>query len=340
VDPGTRETQEKSHLFDRAATKVCRRCTHYSLCWDRESQETFRLLRPVLATVMERGEARREDFPEEFSQRCRHLEGLVVAINQELEDIACRNQCRSRNQEHRLIVSRTLLHMSRMLEKNARQLRGCQRVPEEAFDARLGVAAKGRRGARISGDRGISLHTQEGYLYVILCDGMGTGDPAAQESVLAVETLGALIQGGMPPDSAMELLSGMYILRDSGGFATMDILELSLLSGQGTLYKWGAAPSYVKSGNVLKKLGTAAPPPGLGMGRENGPEVLRLNLWGGDLLILISDGVLCQETELLLQDFEGENIKALANQLVDTAAKVSGEDDMTAAVVQLRALHP
>lgn len=164
---------------------------------------------------------------------------------------------------------------------------------------------------------------------------MGTGEPAAQESLLAVDTLAELITAGMPPENAMELISGMYILRDSGGFATMDVLELSLLSGQGTLYKWGAAPSYIKSGNVIKKMGTAAPPPGLGVGSTYGAEVLRLNLWGGDLLVLLSDGVVSDETEEMIRSFEGENVKALANQLIERAAAIGGEDDMTAAVVRI-----
>lgn len=340
VDPTARENQEKSHIFDKAAAKVCRRCTRYSQCWDKGAQETYRMLRPILPTVLDRGAARREDFPEEFARECRHLEGLVVAINQELDGIACRKQCRTRSEEDRIIVSRSLLHLSRMLEKNARQLRSDQRIPEEAYTARLGVAAKGRHGARLSGDRGASIHTDDGRLYVILCDGAGTGEPAAQESLLAVDTLVELIQAGMPPEDAMELLNGMYILRDSGSFSTMDVLELSLLNGQGTLYKWGAAPTYVKSGNMVKKMGSAAPPPGLGVGNTCGAEVLRLNLWSGDLLVLVSDGVVSDATEVLIRDFEGENVKALATALVDRAQEVGGEDDMTAAVVRIEELRP
>ena len=175
---------------------------------------------------------------------------------------------------------------------------------------------------------------------MILCDGAGTGEPAAQESLLAVDTLVELIQAGMPPEDAMELLNGMYILRDSGSFSTMDVLELSLLNGQGTLYKWGAAPTYVKSGNMVKKMGSAAPPPGLGVGNTCGAEVLRLNLWSGDLLVLVSDGVVSDATEVLIRDFEGENVKALATALVDRAQEVGGEDDMTAAVVRIEELRP
>jgi stage II sporulation protein E len=340
LDPEMREDQEKSRVFDKAAAKVCRRCTGYGHCWEKNAQETYQQLLPVLGVILDRGEVRREDFPQEFSENCRHLEGMVVAVNQELDSIACRSQWRCRNQEQRILVSRTMLLMSRLLEQNARVLRTDQYIPQEAYRVQLGVAAKGRHGVRLSGDRGASFHTQDGKFYVILCDGVGTGTPAAQESILAVDTLVALIQAGMPPEDAMELLNGMYILRDSGSFSTMDVLELSMLNGQGTLYKWGAAPSYVRSGNVVKRLGTAAPPPGLGIGGSCGAEVLRLSLWNDDLLVLVSDGVVREETEVLLRDFSGDNVKTLAAALVEKAQELGGEDDMTAAVVRLQEIRP
>ena len=184
------------------------------------------------------------------------------------------------------------------------------------------------------------FHTDDGRLYAILCDGMGTGAEAAKEAESAVSILSGLIEAGLQPDHAMEFLNDMYILRDTGCFSTMDVLELSLITGQGTLYKWGAAPSYIKSGSSVRKLGTAAPPPGLGVGSSGGAEVIRLSLWGGDLLVLVSDGAVSEETERLLADFDGENVKELAARLTGLAKAAGGEDDMTAAVLRLDALTP
>lgn len=340
IDPEEKVSEERQHIFDKAAAKVCRRCTRYSQCWEKNSQDTYTQLRGALGAILQRGEALREDFPQEFSAQCRHMEGLLVALNQELDGIAYRSQCRSRTEENRIIVSRSLLHMAHLLAENARQLRVNQRFPEEAYTVRVGVSARGRRGIRVSGDRGVCFHTEDGRIFAILCDGAGTGEGAAKESLLAVETLAQLIQSGMSPEIAMEFLNGMYILRDTGGFSTMDVLELSLITGQGTLYKWGAAPSYIKSGNVVKKVGTAAPPPGLGVGNSFGAEVIRLSLWGGDVLVLVSDGVVGDATEELLRNYEGENVKELAALLVERAQAMGGEDDMTAAVLKIDEIGP
>ncbi len=335
IDPEERAQQEREHIFDKAAGKVCRQCTRYSNCWEKGAQSTYQTLRSALGTILDRGEARREDFPEEFAGECRHMEGLLVALNQELDRIACRRSSRSRSEENRLVASRCLIHMSELLEQNARQLRGVSCTPQEAFDVKVGVSAHGRRGARISGDRGLCFRTDDGRLYALLCDGMGTGREAAAESSMAVSTLSSLIQAGLQPDHAMELLDGMYLLRDNGCFSTMDVLELSLITGQGTLYKWGAAPSYVRSGSVVKKLGTAAPPPGLGVEGTQGAEIIRLSLWGGDMLILVSDGVVQDSTEELIRSYAGDSPKELASLLLQRAQAAGGEDDMTAAVFRL-----
>lgn len=340
IDPAERQEQENQQIFDKAAAKVCRRCAGYSQCWEKRGQETYRELRRAMGAILERGQAQREDFSEEFVSTCRHMDGLLVALNQELDGMAYRNQCRTRSEEQRVIVSRVLYHMARLLEENARQLRCDTPCPDEAFTLRIGVSAVGRRGGRLSGDRGLCFHTDDGRIFAILCDGAGTGDPAARESLLAVDDLAGLIRAGMAPENAMELLNGMYILRDSGGFATMDVFEVSLITGQGTLYKWGAAPSYLRSGGNVKKLGTAAPPPGLGMGSSWGPEVIRLSLWGGDMLVLLSDGVAGEKAEELIRNFEGRNVKALSEALVDMAEAAGGEDDMTAAVLRLEELRP
>lgn len=46
----------------------------------------------------------------------------------------------------------------------------------------------------------------------------------------------------------------------------MDLLHIDLTSGEAELLKWGAAPSYLRCGDTVKKLGTASLPPGVGVG--------------------------------------------------------------------------
>ena len=56
------------------------------------------------------------------------------------------------------------------------------------------------------------------------------------------------------------------------------------------------------------------------------------------MLVLVSDGVVGEETELMIRDFAGDNVKALAAALIDRAEESGSEDDMTAAVVLVEEL--
>lgn len=340
LDPDPEQAITQQQILDRATGRICRKCSRYHSCWTRGGEETYALFHSAMETISQRGKALREDFPEEFIEDCRQMDGLLLSINEQLDTLAMEAQARTRVEELKTIVGRNLFHLSKILEESAGILKHIPRVPQEAFTAEVGVFARGRGGSKVSGDRGVCFQTADGRFFVILCDGAGTGNDGAKESLLAVDTLSGLIQSGMPTDNAMEVLNGFYVLRDGDSFSTMDILELNLITGQAALYKWGSAPSYVRSGGVVQKIGTAAPPPGLGVGSPFGGEILRLSLWGGDLVVLMSDGVVRRETEDLLRTYEGENVKELSALLVNTAFKAGGEDDMTAAVIRLEALKP
>ena len=127
------------------------------------------------------------------------------------------------------------------------------------YRVELGIASAGRFGLLASGDRGAHFPGPGLRYYVLLCDGMGTGPGAAQESESALRILTGLLQAGMPASEALGTLNDLYVLRETGGFSTADLLELHLDTGRAGLYKWGAAPSYLKHRRSAKKMGTAAP---------------------------------------------------------------------------------
>ena len=52
---------------------------------------------------------------------------------------------------------------------------------------------------------------------------------------------------------------------------------MSLVSGEGFLLKWGAAPSYLRRAQRVVRLGAATLPPGLSAGGGNGAECIRLS---------------------------------------------------------------
>ncbi len=326
---------EAALVFDRAADKVCKCCVLYNTCWEEESSQTYRCLCAAVRPMLTQGQVTRQNFPEAFTSRCRHLEGFLTAVNQELDNLLYRRQFRNRIQESRQIVSEQYGFWSDYLRLTARNLTVEQPVVLH-YLPQLGVCAAGKGGSRLSGDRGASFRTQDGRYYIVLCDGMGTGPEAAGESTSAVSTLSSLLLAGMRAEQALETLNGIYILRGDGAFSTIDLLEVDLCTGLAQLYKWGAAPSYLKLGKTVKKIGTASPPPGFGVGTTYKAQRIGLSLEKGEMLVLLSDGAGGEETERQLGSWEEMTPRELAESII-AGAQTQGEDDMTAAVLSL---HP
>lgn len=329
---------EISGIYDYTAEQVCRLCVNNHLCWSQQAEDTYLQLCQAAAPIMQRGAAVREDFPQPFVQRCKHMEGFITAVNQELDASRSKRQLRNRLQEGRRILSNQYLFLSRFLGKLAEDaerpdLVSAQYVPEFA------VSSACCKDSTVCGDRGASFQDRWCNFYVLLCDGMGSGRAASEESGKAVRTLTGLLESGVAPDTAMELLNGFYVLQESSVFSTVDLLQVNLLSGSAVLYKWGAAPSYLKSGEDVQKIGTATPPPGLCVTSEYTAEQFRLSLNTGETLVMVSDGAFGEETEQRVLGFRGSTTRELAQYIIAGAAP-EAQDDLTAAVIRLRPSFP
>lgn len=184
-----------------------------------------------------------------------------------------------------------------------------------------------------SGDHGVSFRVGK-FFYLILCDGMGVGEGADREACGAIEILRDLLQAQISAKDAMYMLNGIYILRDDGAFATVDLVQVDLTTGEVLLLKWGSAPSYLKWKNHIEKLGNISMPPGVGMGEEDHPEEIRLSLAKGEMLVLLSDGAICEASERFLRQYGGTSVKELACGLIRSQSET--QDDKTAAVLMLR----
>jgi stage II sporulation protein E len=248
----------------------------------------------------------------------------------------------------------TLLHTREVCKKLSRMM-GCplhrpivddggHRViltQAEPLMAIAGVAAQRKDGETVSGDAGSWFKHSDGNLYILLCDGMGSGEGARVESNLAISLLEQFLRAGVTPEDAIKTLNSALSLRSEagGGFTTIDLLQVDLFTGGGHLYKLGAAPTYLKRGGHVTRLSGTSLPAGLADSDHFEPDVSILKLEAGDLAVLVSDGI-CGSDETWIQtaiaSFEGDSPRLLANQLVERSAGADGvTDDRTAVVVRI-----
>lgn len=323
---------EAESVYDGAAERVCRCCARFHRCWEHRAEETYEALTGAARRIIERGKAEAEDFPESFRDNCCHLEGFVTAINGELEGMLFRRRYRMELQESRCVLEQELGCIAEYLRAMEAQ-KPISRTAELSFVPEVGICSVGKNGSRVSGDRGACFRGVRGDYFVLLCDGMGTGAEASRLSAETVQLLERLLRSGLAPEAALQIYNGAEVLRGSERFTTIDLLCIDLFSGDAVLYKWGSAPSYWRDSSEAKKIGTAAPPPGVGVGGENTPERHRLSLKRGEMLVLISDGAGGAQTEAAIAAYSGESARELAALLI---SGLPAEDDMTAVAVSLR----
>ena len=174
-------------------------------------------------------------------------------------------------------------------------------------------------------------HAAAAKLYVA-CNVVARGSEL-EEIAEHLRLLERLLRTGIAPEYALRLLNSCEILRGAACFSTVDLLQVDLGTGEAAVYKWGAAPSYFREGEEVRKIGTATTPPGAGVGGEHAPERYELSLKRGEMLVLVSDGAGGPETEAAIAAFRGDSPQELAALLI---AGMPAEDDMTAVAFSLR----
>ena len=304
---------DREALLRRAQQRACGGCALRRTC-PQQKQFTVALL----------------DNPLEAD--CRKQGRLVPELRRAGEHLRILQADRKRQREYRAALAQQYAFLAGYLRNLADRLPRRAEYPRVEFRIELSARSRGKEAA--NGDRCYAFSGGDCRYYVLLCDGMGTGLGAAQEGQEAGKLLKQMLDAGFPPEHALKTVNSLLALRGAAGAVTMDLAEISLESGIVHIYKWGAAPSWVLTRRGAEKIGTATPPPGIGV-ESIRMAVEKLSLRRGELLILLSDGV------------EGEEIPHLTGVSADgppgvVAAKIleqccgQGEDDATAAVLRLR----
>lgn len=216
-------------------------------------------------------------------------------------------------------------------------------IEAEPLAVSVGIAAVKKDGESISGDRSCYFKTDAGYLCVILSDGMGTGPEAAAESAAAVKILEEFLRSGVEPETAMRLLNAVVMLKngDEWGYATVDLCCVDLFTGQTSFYKYGAAPSYIKTGRAIRRIKGKSMAAGMMAGESAAPDVVRMKLRPGNVALIASDGVLAEDNDQWLRDVlaesDGQEMKALSLRALQAAReRFGGSDDMTAMAIRVQ----
>ncbi len=311
---------DEEGLLQKCRERACGGCPNRRSCSAPRTIPRELLRRPLVEnTVL--------PFP------CKKPGRMILELRRTQEQHRILRADRERRREYRAAVSQQYDFLSEYLRSLSEQLarRGekvAQRYAPEVSCATRSLEAD-------NGDRFRHFSGPGGRYYLLLCDGMGTGCGAAQEGRTALELLHRMLCAGFPAEQALQSLNSILVLGGRSGAVTVDLAELRLDTGAAALYKWGAAPSYLLKDRTTEKLGTAGPPPGIGLTDIRG-KALRLSLRGGETLILCSDGVDGEEARRCACVAPEATTGELAEKLLAIGGAESADD----ATVVVARLHP
>ena len=339
-----------------------------NLSWQNQMVDAKRIMSQQLMGISEIVEGllyevrQKETIKSDFSQKI--INGFAK------KDIEVKNVIILENAHGKYIVSleRAACRMkSRCFKDAARivsQSLGCKMVPskrtcnssysphakctlnfmeEPKFRIRSGAAYAKKDGSEHSGDCHSIMEIRGQEAILALSDGMGSGEKAKAESEAAMGLLKDFLEAGFSRELALRLINSVLVLKDgSERFSTMDICAIDIHTGLAQFIKFGAASTFIKRGDSVSQIVSESLP--MGILSEVDAEVCRHNVAGGDIIVMITDGVSDSgETEedtstqnnwvaQALSNFDSKDPQDIADYLIKLAKERSNDeikDDMT-----------
>lgn len=264
--------------------------------------------------------------------------------------------------EKRVCETRILPYLERMLGMRLRMsvicgtqnhFRRCRIffTTQERIQVLTGMVGFGVTEEAVSGDTCEMITISPGKIAILLSDGMGCGKTASDDSREAVYLFKELLINGFELEVALQIVNSLLTLRsERERFATIDVLVINKYTGMANFVKIGAPPAFIKRQSEVLVMQEDTLP--LGVVGTIMVKPLCLQLEDGDFVVMMSDGVLDIPPERVpnghtkeswirsqIRIFSGKSPQALAEQLAQTAIRLSGrtiQDDMTVVVAKIK----
>ncbi|WP_026895564.1 stage II sporulation protein E [Clostridiisalibacter paucivorans] len=218
-------------------------------------------------------------------------------------------------------------------------------IKTNKFEAITKVAKYESSMDAISGDS-FTFGEKDNKYYVALSDGMGIGKRANRESEVTISILEKLLQAGYDKELALKTINSILVLKSEDEMSsTIDVSHIDLYTGRTQFIKAGSAPTFIKRDDTVEVINSNSLPAGIL--KEVDFNVYEKDLKNGDLIIMVSDGVLDANKDIddkekwlceSINNMGTVNPQKLANYILDLALDVATDediDDMTVLVTKV-----
>ena len=215
----------------------------------------------------------------------------------------------------------------------------------QKYQVATGVA-RGYKSGKISGDNYSFIELKDGKYMLALSDGMGTGAKAALESNTTITLLEKFLYAGFDKDVAVKTINSLLLMKSNEeSYATIDMTVINQYNGEVEFVKVGAASTFVKYEDRVDIIRAGSLP--VGILNNIDLEFVRRKISDGNFIVMISDGILDANTEVLdkekwfaevLQKVQTRNPQKMADEILDMCLELGGGvagDDMLVLVAKL-----
>nr|WP_312578746.1 SpoIIE family protein phosphatase [Sedimentibacter sp.] len=204
------------------------------------------------------------------------------------------------------------------------------------------VAKATKDGSPMSGDSYSYAGKSDKY-YTVLCDGIGSGEMAFNESNGTVGMLSRFLYTDFTEEQTLKTLNSLLMLKfDDERYVTFDMNIIDYSKKEIRLYKAGSPPSFILSGGTVEKIEGKSLPMGILDNFEY--NMFKRNIKKGDIIIMISDGIVDsisldnkKSLERYLDMIRGKDPQEIANSILSYALRGQNTiiDDMTVLVTKI-----
>lgn len=216
--------------------------------------------------------------------------------------------------------------------------------PKGIFSTEVYTKQIPKEGQVINGDNLVCFPAENYKYYVVLCDGMGSGEKANRESKLCADMIASYLKAGFSPKMTLNIINSAISLKsDNEIFSSIDLLCIDLMSGQADFYKIGGSKSFFCHNGHTETIFSDTLP--VGIFPENHISITSKRISDGDILIMMSDGVsdsspgyLSGERISKIVEKDAEDIKGISEMILSSALKKKYNkaiDDMTVASIKI-----
>lgn len=169
------------------------------------------------------------------------------------------------------------------------------------LDCIFGMSAATKQNSEVSGDTYSFIKIDEDKVLMAISDGMGSGEEALKTSELSLNLIENFYRAGFDNEIILNSVNKLLTLTNEEIFSALDICVIDLSKQIIDFIKLGAPSCFIKLENEVEIVESASLP--LGILEEVSPSITKKVISGGELIILVSDGV--------IDSFKGEeNLKS------------------------------